>query len=96
MRKGVVNVDRDNNAAYCKLSNASEVKAIKGTSLCLQDKGIYEDGAQYPITETPIGCKVIALRLHHLEQGQKKIIRTIAGLNPIVQIERMAHNRRGK
>ena len=96
MSKGVVNVYGNNDTASCPLSNGLEVNQVAETSLCLQDKELCEEGAQYSIAETSIGCRVIALRLQHLEQGQKKILRTIAGLNTIVQIEKMAQNRRGK
>ena len=92
----VVNCLPRNNAAYCPITNDSEVNRLEKGSLSAHDKEIYEEGANYLISEQPIGCKIIALRLHHLEQGQKKILRSIASLNPIAQTERMAHNRKGK
>ena len=91
-----VNSLPSNNTEYCPLSNGSEVNPIEKRSLSGHDKEISEEGAKYLISDQPIGCKIIALRLHHLEQGQKKILRTIAGINPIVQTERMANNRKGK
>ena len=91
-----VNCLPSNNTAYCPLSNDSEVKRLQKESLSVHDKEISEERAKYLISEQPIGCKIIALRLHHLEQGQKKILRTIAGLNPIVQTDKMAQNRKGK
>ena len=94
MNKEVNNRPNDN-IAYCPLSNDSEVKRLENGSLSIHDKEISEEATKYLISEQPIGCKIIALRLHHLEQGQKKILRTIAGLHPIVHSERMAHNRKG-
>ena len=83
MSKEVIYLNSDNSTTHCPLSNNSEVKAIEEASLVVQDKEILEEGTQYSIAEQPVGCKIIALRLHHLELGQKKILRSIAGLHPI-------------
>lgn len=97
MSKVLNKVQIDHNTIRRELNNGlgSEVKPSKKKNLSTQDKGVTEEISQYTVEETAIGCKVIALRLHHLELGQKKILRTIADLHPIVLDERMtAHNQK--
>lgn len=77
------------------LSNGREVKEIDTTGLTTHEKRVPEDASTRSIIEQTIGCKVIASRLHHLEQGQKKILRTIVNLQPAVQADRMSHNKKG-
>ena len=78
------------------LTNGREVKQLNFGDHTTLEKGVPEEGsATRSITEQAIGCKIIASRLHHLEQGQKKILRTIVSLQPIVQTERMPHNKKG-
>ena len=92
MSKVLNKVQIDHNTIRRELNNGlgSEVKPSKKKNLSTQDKGVTEEISQHTFEETAIGCKVIALRLHHLELGQKKILRTIADLHPIVLDERMA------
>ena len=96
MSKEVPYLHNNHNIADCPLPNNRELKPFKIEGLSIQEKGISEESSTQSIIEQPIGCKIIASRLHHLEQGQKRILRTIASLQPIVQSERMAHSKKGK
>ena len=79
------------------LSNGREVKQFDFVDYTAHEKGVSEESSTTrSITEQAIGCKIIASRLHHLEQGQKKILRTIVSLQPIVQTDRMPHNKKGR
>ena len=84
-----------NTTTYCRLSNASVDKPSEGTSLYVQDKELSEEESYYPIAETSTG-KIIALRLYHLELGQKKILHTLSGIQPFVNNKKMGHNGKGK
>ena len=77
------------------LSNNSEDAPREGTSLYLEDKKLWDEEKYYPIAETS-AANVIALRLHHLELGQKKILHTLLDIHPFVKKERMGHNKKGK
>ena len=78
------------------LTNGREVKQLEFVDHTTLERGAPEEASTTrSITEQAIGCKIIASRLHHLEQGQKKILRTIVSLQPIVQTERMPHNKKG-
>ena len=83
------------NTANCHLSNTSEDEPSEGTSLYLQDKELSEEESYYPISETS-AAKIIALRLHHLELGQKKILHTLSGIHSVVKKERMEHKKKGR
>ena len=95
MSKEVTYLHNNHNIPDCPLSNDREVKSFEIAGLSTHEKGISDEGFTQSNIEQPIGCKIIASRLHHLEQGQKRILRTIASLQPIVQTERMAHSKKG-
>ena len=78
------------------LTNGREVKQFEFVDHTTLERGAPEEASTTrSITEQAIGCKIIASRLHHLEQGQKKILRTIVNLQPAVQADRMSHNKKG-
>ena len=95
MSKVENNLNSTKNSNPVRLSNAPENRPIKDSSLLLQDKE-YADGEYSDNDAEKSATKIIAVRLHQLELGQKKILHALSSIYPHVKNERIGLSRQGK
>ena len=78
-----------------QLRNGNEVAFFEGTSSYMLNEK--DRKGEYETTDIEVSVtKLIALRLHQLELGQKKILRALSNISPSVKNDRMDYSRKGK
>ena len=95
MSKVDKNVNTSKNSRPADLSNGSENRPIKDFHLHLQDKES-ADVEYFDNCAEKDAAKIIALRLHQLELGQKKILHALSSIYAMVKSDRIGISRQGK